>query len=304
MIDFFISPKLTIGLFATLIWVLVPATFSKAPAAFLHFPAILVLTLIAINLTACTLSRLKSLKASTLFIHCGVLIILVGGLINDLGFVATVNIFTGDSVNKAFRWDLEKDTALGFDLRIAAINFDYYPVAVKVGIMNNGRKENLVVTRTGESFVFEKYRVQVASLNHETSDLELAVQSLEGGPVGTLSTSGTRDLPADFPLDFKLVAFQTPDIKRIRVDLELFENGELVASGTSEANHPFRWRGMQFFLTRVTTDEFNRRYAGIQISRAPGIPCVYGGFAVFFLGLFLSLGRWLQRIIRSGSPRS
>lgn len=294
---------MTIVLFAALICVLVPTTFSTTLATALRVPVQIVLALIGLSLAVCTLSRLKSLRAATLIIHLGALIVLVGGLINYLGFVATINIYAGDSVSQVFRWDIEKDAALGFDLRVAGINLDFYPVAIKIGVLKNGHKADLVLTRTGDSFVFEKYRVLVGSLNNKTRDLELGVQSLAGSPVGTLSTAGRRDLPPDFPLDFKLVAFRTPDIKRIWVDLELLENGELVASGTSEVNHPLRWRGMQFFLTEVTTDSTARRYAGIQISKAPGIPYVYAGFAVFCLGLLLLLGRWFQGWIRSDSHR-
>jgi cytochrome c biogenesis protein ResB len=50
---------------------------------------------------------------------------------------------------------------------------------------------------------------------------------------------------------------------------------------------------MQFFLTRVDADRMGRGYAGIQISRDPGIPFVYAGFIILCLGLLLALKRWV-----------
>ncbi|MHB8810861.1 MAG: hypothetical protein ACYC9M_12745 [Desulfobulbaceae bacterium] len=197
------------------------------------------------------------------------------------------------STDTVFNWDVEQDVPLGLDLRVARINMAFYPVAVKIGILKNGQKADLVVTRTEDSFVFEGYRVQVQSLDPGTKELELAVQTLDGKQIGTLSTSGRKVLPTGFPLDFQLVAFMDPVLKRMWVDLELHRDGKLLASGTSEVNRPLRWQSMQFYLTQVDADQSGRRYAGIQISRDPGIPCVYTGFIILCLGLLLALKRWI-----------
>ena len=178
IIDIFISPKVTIGLFALQVCVLLPTTFSTELATALRIPSHIILALIGLNLAVCSLYRLKSLRTSTLIIHLGVLIILVGGLINLLGFVATINIYEGNSTDQVYRWDIEKDVNLGFDLRVAGINLDFYPIGVKIGVLKKGRKAGLVASHTGDSFVFEKYQIQIVSLNQQTKDLELAVQSL------------------------------------------------------------------------------------------------------------------------------
>ena len=296
-LNLFSATEVTLGLFALLVCVLVPTTFFAAPASSLFIPAKIILALIGLNLAVCTLSRLKSLRAATLLIHLGSVVILAGALIDTLGFVSTVNIYEGTSTDTVFRWDIKKDVALGFDLRVTGINSEFYPIGVKVGVLKDGKKVDLFVTREGDSFVVEGHRVRVAALDLPARDLQLAVQSQDDGSITTISTSGRHELPPGFPLDFKLVAFQDPQVKRIWVDLELRKKGELVAAGTAEVNHPLNWQGRQFFLTKVTTDAFDRSYAGIQISKAPGIPYVYSGFVILCLGLLLSLKRW-NKIVR------
>jgi hypothetical protein len=281
-------------LFALLICLLIPSTFIPALMPALLVPIRVILALLGLNLAACTLRRLKALRIATLIIHLGSLLILAGGLISTFGSVATVNVHENSSTDAVFNWNAEKEVFLGFDLRVARINTDFYPVDVKVGVLKNGRKAELVVTRTGDFFVFEGYRLHVLSLDPRAKALELAIQSLDGRRIGTFSTAGRRELPPGFPLDFQLVAFKDPAVKRVWVDLELRKNGELLVSGTSEVNRPLRWQSMQLFLTRVDADQFGRRYAGIQISRDPGIPLVYAGFAVLCLGLLLALLRWLR----------
>ncbi|MHB1349071.1 MAG: cytochrome c biogenesis protein ResB [Desulfobulbaceae bacterium] len=293
-LDRFISPNVVLWLFALLVILLVPSTFFPESAAVLRLPVKAVLLLLGSSLTLCTLRRLKTLRISTLVIHLGALLILVGGLISSFAFVATVNIYEGTSTDTVFDWGVEKDVPLGFDLRVARINTAFHPVEVKVGILRNGRQAELVLTRTGDTFGLDGYRVRVGELDPRARTLALAVESADGRLVGTLTTSGRRDLPPGFPLDFRLVAFRDPVLKRVWVDLALHKDGELLATGTSEVNQPLRWQGMQFFLTRVEADQSGRPYAGIQISRDPGIPLVYAGFVVLGLGLLLHLGRWPQ----------
>jgi hypothetical protein len=301
-LEVFASSKVTLGLFGVLVVLLLPATIFPAYSPVFLKPCKAILALLGLNLVTCTLYRLRSLRRATLIIHLGTLVILAGGLISTLGFVSTVNIYEGTSTATVFNWKAEQDVPLGLDLRVAGIHQEYYPVDVKVGVLRNGQKADLIMTRTGDSFVYEGFRVQVLSLDPRTTELELAVQAQDGRKVGTLSTSGRKELPSGFPLDFKLVAFKDPSIKRMWVDLELRDNSKVIAAGTSEVNRPLRWQGMQFFLTQVAADEMGRPYAGIQISKDPGIPYVYAGFVILGIGLLVALKRWLSAPRKAGLP--
>jgi hypothetical protein len=285
VLDLFTSTRVVLTLFALLVCFLVPLTIFNEFRPILIKPVKIILALICANLMACTLSRLKSLRRSTLVIHLGSIIVLTGSQISTLGFVATVNIYEGSTIDTVFNWDVKQDVPLGYDLRVDKISMSLYPVGIKVGVLKNG--------------LFEEYRIQVLRLDPLTKVLYLSVESLEGKVIGTMSTKGQKNLPPDFPLDFKLVAFQDPQVKRMWVDLKLLKNGKTIVSGASEVNHPLRWQGMKFFLTQITADDMGRPYAGIQISKDPGVPYVYGGFAVLFLGLLLALKRWKAASVTS-----
>jgi len=295
----FTSLKVAIGLFALFVCILIPSTLSLKLASALAIPIKIIAALLFLILVLCTLRKLKSLRTATLLIHLGTIVILLGSLISSLGFVATVNVYEGDSTDTAFRWDVQEDTELGFDLSVVTIHREYHPVAVKVGVLKNGMKTALYVTRTGDSFSFEHYLIQVRSFDPSAKVLKLSIHDRNGKLIGTYFTAGRNDLPPDFPLDFKLVAFKDPQLKRIWVDLELRKNGEMIAAGTSEVNQPFVWQGQRFFTTEVNTDPFGRPYAGIQISRDPGVPYLYAGFIIFCLGLV-----FLARNLYKGSARS
>ena len=279
-------------LFALLVLLLIPSTFLQEYTALLLVPVKVIFGLVAFNLLICTLHKIKTLRRSTLVIHLGVITILVGGLISTFGFIATVNVYEKTSTNNVFRWDLKQDVSLNFDLHVTKINFDYYPVPVKVGILKNGEKAGLFVTSTDDFFIFENFRVKVLSFNPRNKDLQLAIETLDSKLVGTMFTSGQKKLPPDFPLDFKLVSFQDPIVKRFWVDLELKKDEELILEGISEVNNPLRWQGISFFLTQVASDEFGRNFAGLQISKDPGVPVVYSGFVIFLVGLLMALKRW------------
>jgi hypothetical protein len=293
-LDLFTSTRVVLFLFALLLCFLIPLTIFKEVKPLLMKPVTVILVVIGFNLLICTLRRLKSLRYSTLVIHLGFIIILAGGLVSMSGFVATVNVYEGDTIDTVFNWDVGQDVSLGYELRIAAINLDFYPVPVRIGVLRNGRKAALFETRTDDFFVFAEYRVQVLRLDPLAKVVYLAVASPDGEVVTTMSTGGPNDLPPDFPLDFKLVAFQNPKVRRMWVDLELRKDNELAVAGTSEVNQPLRWQGMKFFLTQVAADSMGRPYAGMQISRDPGVPYDYVGFAVLCLGLFLALGRLMS----------
>lgn len=301
ILDRFNSARVVLALFLLLICLLIPSTFFPEFLTALLWPAKAVLCLLGLSLAACTLRKLKTLRKSTLVIHLGTMVILAGGLISTFGFVATVNVYEGASTDMVFNWRLEKDVSLGFDLRVRRIHMSFYPVDVKVGVLKNGQKAELFVSRTEDSFVFEGYRIHVQTLDPAAKTLNLEIFEPDGGRVGTMTTSGRKDLPVDFPLDFQLVAFKDPVLRRVWVDLELLKAGEVMAAGTSEVNRPLRWQSAKFFLTQVDADSSGRRYAGIQISKDPGAPIVYGGFILLGLGLLLALKRWVGNSRRKSS---
>jgi len=94
-------------------------------------------------------------------------------------------------------------------------------------------------------------------------------------------TSGHNKLPSDFSPDLKLVASKNPQLKRVRIDLELWQNGEMIAAGTSTVNQAFAWHGLRS-LSKSTQTSVAGLYAGIQMQES-GVPHLDAGFLIFCL---------------------
>ncbi len=61
-------------------------------------------------------------------VHLSCLGIMAGALAGELGFVGTLNIYVGDKSAVCYDWDLQRDRALGFEVRLDAFEPLYYPI--------------------------------------------------------------------------------------------------------------------------------------------------------------------------------
>ena len=284
------STELAIALFGILTIVAIPGTFTESRAIYSSPLFVSLLALMALNLICCSMKRWRSLAGSTLVLHGGVLVTLLGCVITSFGYVATVNVYEGTFVDEAFRWDLKRDAPFHMRLWVKQINRQYYPVPVRVGVLQGNEKYGLFTLATGESFELPGYRVSVTDF--EPKNLRLVLVVYKGdGIVGTADTSGNSTLPVDFPYAFKLVSYKNPQLKRMWVDLQLSSDDKPPVSGTSEINAPFSWQGLCFYHTQTGTDGNGRSFAGIQIVKDPGRPVVFCGFAIMCLGAVLAFWR-------------
>ncbi len=288
-----VSKKLTIFLFGALAVLLAWTTFMAEKPPILWGAVRFLLVIIAANLSLCTLDRIRYISKQALIIHVGVLLIFSGGLISSFGYVATVNIYEGDAVDRVFRWDTNEYTPLDMEIRVENLNEEYYPIQVKVGVLKGDEKVGLFVLRTGEDFDLEKYKIRVDSLDLRMLNLQLSVFN-DSDYIGTADTLGEKTVSEEFPYEFKLVAFRTPVLKRAWLDLRLLRDSEVLAQGTSAVNHPLEWNGISFYHTQTGRDKYGIPYVGIQMTRDPGKLYVYAGFCVITLGLFLYFIRRLK----------
>jgi hypothetical protein len=257
----------------------------------------LLLAALAVNVILCTLRHWQRLAASVITIHGGFLVVLCGGVLSHAGFITTINIHEGGASSTAFRWDLGQEAPLGFTVKVKKIHQQYYPAGVKVGVLMDGKAEQLYQLRTGEVFSTSGYHVELLELDPVAPALLLAVTDRAGSR--TLRTV-TKETDLSQPgLVLQLVAFQTPLSKRSWVDVDIIPEHGPPVSGASEVNHPLCWQGLRLFHTATGVDAGGRRYAGIQIVKDQGIPLVYGGFVLLCLGNGLLL--W-NKIGRQGPP--
>ena len=284
------STELAIILFLAICLLAIPGTFSESRGMYSSPLFMALLGLVGLSTLVCTVKRAKTIPLPVIIVHGGVILSLAGAVVTSFGFVATVNVYEGSAVNEAFRWDRDADMPLGMDLKVTKINTAYYPVPVQVGVLKGVEKFGLFTLQTGESFNLGEYTVLVGNLDPSAKNLLLTVSD-QRGRIGFADTSGTRQLPADFPYEFRLVAFKNPILKRMWVDLQLSRDSRILAEGSSEVNSPFHWEGLDFFHVQTKKDPKGRAYAGIQIVRDPGRPLVFSGFAIVVLGALLIFAR-------------
>lgn len=292
VIQWLSSTELTLILFGLLAAAALPGTLLKNQLGYYHHPFfILLLSAFGLHLAICTVRRRHSLAATTLVVHAGVLIVLAGGILTATGYVATINIYEGETSRNVYRWDLRKDVPFAKEIRVARIHTEFHPVPLKIGVMKGAEKHSLQIIKSGERFRLDDYTVSVDSFDPWK---EIAYLSVTRGAarIGTADTSGAASMQNGFPYSFKLVAFQDATIKRFWVDLELLENGRSVVAGTTEVNKPFNWNGIDFFNTQISLDREKRPYAGLQIVRDPGKYVVYAGMTILSLG---AIAAWYRR---------
>ena len=225
------SREVIIGVLPVLCLFLAVTTFSEEIHNVIWVINGILITLVLINLSLCTVQRIKTLSWPTLMIHAGVIIVFIGGGISLFGFVATVNIYEGKITKKVYNWNVEEDVSLGVDIMVKKLHEEYYPVPVKVGVLKHGEKKELFQLRTGESFNLEGYDIVVGSIDISAETMKLGVFQ-EDTFIGSADTLGENDLPIYFPFQFKLVAYADPVIKRTWVVLALIKDNEIVAEGS------------------------------------------------------------------------
>ncbi|MBI5739250.1 MAG: ResB-like family cytochrome C biogenesis protein [Nitrospirae bacterium] len=286
--DFLSSKELITALLIVLCPALTVTTFSEAAPPWVWQIIRGLFALLVVNLVLCTLRRIKTLAVPVVIMHAGVIVSFVGGGLGAFGYVATVNVYEGETVDTVYRWDMKKDVPLTMDMTVKRLHEEYYPVPVKVGVLRDGEKSGLYVLETGGSFDLENYRIRADAFDMRSQSLKLSVFS-GNTLIGHADTAGVMELPADFPFGFRLVAYVDPVVKRTWVDLAFSRNGSIVSEGRTEVNSPLEWEGQKFFHTSTGRDPYRNPFVGLQITRDQGTPVVYLGFCMVALGGVLYL---------------
>lgn len=227
-------------------------------------------------------------------VHISLLIILLGGILSELGFVGTLTLAVGDKSPVYFNWDHKLDLPLGFTVQLDSFEIVYYPINVRFGAYDPQTREQLaeIITREGEtiSLPLPGLTAKVVRFIPFDKTLQLDIY-LDGEKIGTYITPSEKaqENPANFldsQLLLRLTGFRDPIDKQYQSKVSILEQGKVVRSDLIEVNQPLVHRGVAIYQTAYSQDEFGFWYSGFQLSKDPGEPLVWGGSILLIVGLY------------------
>lgn len=226
-------------------------------------------------------------------VHISLLVILLGGILSEFGFVGTLTLPVGESNSNYFNWDDKVDLPLGFTVQLDNFEIIYYPIEVRIGFFDPLTRELLseVVTREGELVPLPIANLSARVVRFIPFDQTMYLDILRNGEViGTYQTPSNKGQGAtENFLDSKLLirptGFRDPIDKQYQSKVSILEQGEVVRTGLIEVNQPLIHRGVAIYQTAYNQDEFGFWYSGFQLSKDPGEPLVWGGSILLIVGL-------------------
>lgn len=225
-------------------------------------------------------------------LHLSILVIMIGALAAQLGFVGTMNLYVNNQDDKYFDWDSGTDLPLGFTVRLDHFEPQYYPIDLRFATYNKQTREVLQEFTTSEGGTVEispGFSVQILRFYPEEQHLILGVVR-DGALVGQYhSLSGDRSYPnsIDLGVEIKPTAFQDPLLKQLHSEVSILENDVVVRQGIIEVNTPLVHRGVAIYQTAYSRDESGFWACGFQLSKDPGEPLVWLGSVVLTLAIIM-----------------
>lgn len=230
-------------------------------------------------------------------VHLSLLLIMAGALLGGAGFVGTRQLYVGHEATDYFDWGAQADRPLGFSLRLDHFEPVYYPIELRLAVVeaDGSRPPLLLTTREGETVELPrpglKAQVEKFLPFEQMLFLQLYRDGLPLGPYQALPAGGKETSPDAFGLTLHPDAFKDPLLKQLHSEVSILEEGQVVKQGVIEVNRPLVHRGITIYQTAHARDPFGFWYAGFQLSRDPGEPLVWVGCVLLSLGLLTAFSR-------------
>ena len=229
--------------------------------------------------------------------HLSLLLIMAGALLGGAGFVGTRQLYVGHEASDYFDWAAQADRPLGFTLRLDHFEPVYYPIELRLAVVeaDGSRPPTLVTTREGETIELPRPGLTAQVEKFLPFERMLFLQLYRDGlPLGryqALPAGGKETSPVAFGLTLHPDAFKDPLLKQLHSEVSILEEGQVVKQGVIEVNRPLVHRGVTIYQTAHARDQFGFWYAGFQLSRDPGEPLVWIGCVLLSLGLLTAFSR-------------
>lgn len=230
-------------------------------------------------------------------VHLSLLLIMVGALLGGAGFVGTRQLYVGHEATDYFDWAAQADRPLGFTLRLDHFEPVYYPIELRLAVVeaDNSSPPLLLTTREGETVELPRpgltARVEKFLPFERVLYLQLFRDGFALGRYQALPAGGKETSPIAFGLTLHPDAFKDPLLKQLHSEVSILEEGQVVKQGVIEVNRPLVHRGVTIYQTAHARDQFGFWYAGFQLSRDPGEPLVWSGCVLLSLGLLTAFFR-------------
>ncbi|PLX75328.1 MAG: hypothetical protein C0615_07995 [Desulfuromonas sp.] len=228
-------------------------------------------------------------------VHISLLIVMIGGIAGEFGFVGTQFVPEGQGTTTCYDWDLEMDRPIGFELRVDRFRLEYYPIDLKFGVYNPETRELIreYVTTEGETVELPLEGLSAEVVDFEPFDKALTLDLYRNGQkIGSyrsLPGDSKEQQPPSFLDQFfviKPMGFRDPMIRQFLADVSVLENGEVkIDKQRMMINHPLDYKGVRVFITAHNQDEFGFWSVGFQFTHDPGEWLVWTGSILLVLGL-------------------
>ncbi|HAD03439.1 MAG: hypothetical protein A2091_00840 [Desulfuromonadales bacterium GWD2_61_12] len=224
-------------------------------------------------------------------VHLSVLLIMLGALLAQLGFVGTLNLYVNDQTDKYFDWSKQDEQPLGFTFRLDAFEPQYYPIAVQFVAIDPASRQVIatLTAREGETVLLPggELRAKVMRFFPFEEDLVLGLYRRDSYLGEYHALGGQQLLRNTFDPGFELrpAAFRDPIIRQLHSEVAILEGERVVQRGVIEVNSPLTYRGIKIYQTAYTRDKFGFWAAGFQLSRDPGEPLVWFGCITLVIAL-------------------
>lgn len=268
------------------------------------FSALLVL--LGINLAVCSLSRLRTLRWAVWLTHAGMLVILAGGLVTGLaGRHGSLRLETGrDAAEAPARGG--GTLALPFGVRLVSFTIERHGADRHVLLPANAAPGGAIALEPGKDvaiapgttvrlltsypdFVMGDHGPESRSTDPRNPAAQVEVR--RGGKRTTVwlferFPEYGHAHGASFGLPDLRYRFEPARIKQFASEVEVLEEGRVVASRRIAVNTPLRWKGWTLYQSGY--DRERDGVSVLQVSHDPGTPVVYAGFILMPLGLLLT----------------
>ncbi|MFO7839895.1 MAG: cytochrome c biogenesis protein ResB [Desulfosalsimonadaceae bacterium] len=239
-------------------------------------------------------------------VHTSILLMVIGGLIGSLyGFEGFANVSEGEAVQRISLKNSDEKKTLPFAVKCEDFTVTHYESGMpreyrsSLSILNDQKVVHQADIRVNDPLRYKGINIFQSSYGRIPDKFNIVFADPESGIAYEKQASlGSRiKMPADkgtliiedFRDNFRLRGHNIGDSFICRIKREgKKESGETGNFFALPLNYPRfdRMRGGDFVISAKNVD-FSY-YTGLQITRDPGVPIVYAGFAIIIIGCYIT----------------